>query len=62
MEDTLIGHLRFGKVPFVFVDVRPDVRGVANIRIHYQNGIRQAIQHLAALRHKRIALYQALRV
>src|SRR5262249_9321859 len=31
-----------------------DVPGVANIRINYQNGIRQAVQHLAALRHSRI--------
>jgi LacI family transcriptional regulator len=31
------------------------VAGVGNIRIDYQNGIRQAVQHLAALRHVRIA-------
>jgi LacI family transcriptional regulator len=51
----LIEHLRFRKVPLVFVDVGPDVPGIANIRIDYQNGIRQAVQHLAALRHTRIA-------
>jgi LacI family transcriptional regulator len=39
----------------VFVDVGPDVSGVANIRINYLSGIRQAVQHLAALRHSRIA-------
>jgi len=55
MEETLIEHLRFRKVALVFVDVGPDVRGIANIRVHYQNGIRQAVQHLAALRHTRIA-------
>jgi DNA-binding LacI/PurR family transcriptional regulator len=55
MEETLIEHLRFRKVPLVFVDVGPDLPGVANIRINYQNGIRQAVQHLAALRHTRIA-------
>jgi LacI family transcriptional regulator len=55
MEDNLIEHLRFRNVPLVFVDVGPDVRGIVNIRIHYQNGIRQAVQHLAALRHTRIA-------
>jgi LacI family transcriptional regulator len=54
MEDSLIEHLRFRKVPLVFVDVGPDVPGVSNIRINYQNGIRQAVQHLAALRHTRI--------
>jgi DNA-binding LacI/PurR family transcriptional regulator len=55
MEESLIEHLRYRKVPLVFVDVGPDVPGVANIRINYQNGIRQAVQHLAALRHTRIA-------
>jgi DNA-binding LacI/PurR family transcriptional regulator len=55
MEDSLIEHLRFRKVPLVFVDVGPDVPGIANIRINYQSGIRQAVQHLAALRHTRIA-------
>lgn len=55
MEDSLIEHLRFRKVPLVFVDVGPDAARVANIRIDYLNGIRQAVQHLAALRHKRIA-------
>src|SRR5256885_13816562 len=55
MEDSLIQDLRFRKVPLVFVDVGPDVPGVSNIRINYQNGIRQAVQHLAALRHTRIA-------
>lgn len=55
MEETLIEHLRFRNVPLVFVDVGPDVPGVSNIRINYQNGIRQAVQHLAALKHTRIA-------
>ncbi|HTZ84080.1 MAG TPA: LacI family DNA-binding transcriptional regulator [Candidatus Acidoferrales bacterium] len=55
MEESLIEHLRDRKVPLVFVDVGPDVPGVANIRINYVNGIRQAVQHLAALRHTRIA-------
>ena len=55
MEDSLIEHLRFRKVPLVFVDVGPDAPRVANIRIDYLKGIRQAVQHLAALRHKRIA-------
>jgi LacI family transcriptional regulator len=55
MEDSLIEDLRFRKVPLVFVDVGPHVAGVSNIRINYQHGIRQAVQHLAALRHVRIA-------
>jgi LacI family transcriptional regulator len=55
MEDTLLNHLRFRKVPIVFVDVGPNAPGIINIRINYLNGIRQAVQHLAALRHKNIA-------
>jgi len=55
MEETLLEHLRFRSVPLVFIDVGPDVKGIANIRINYQSGIRQAVQHLAALRHTRIA-------
>src|SRR5258708_24302237 len=55
MEEALLGHLRFRKVPLVFVDVGPDAPGIVNIRINYLNGIRQAVQHLAALRHTLIA-------
>src|SRR5436305_7086019 len=55
MEDSLIADLRFRKLPLVFVDVGPSAPGVSNIRVDYQNGIRQAVQHLAALRHTRIA-------
>ena len=55
MEESLLADLRHRKVPLVFVDVGPDIPGVANIRIDYRHGIRQAVQHLAALRHTRIA-------
>ncbi len=55
MEDSLLEHLRFRSVPLVFVDVGPRVPRVSNIRINYQHGIRQAVQHLAALRHEKIA-------
>ncbi|HUK47424.1 MAG TPA: LacI family DNA-binding transcriptional regulator [Terriglobales bacterium] len=55
MEERLIERLRFRKVPLVFVDVGPHVPGVGNIRIDYLHGIRQAVQHLAALKHTRIA-------
>ena len=51
MEDSLVEDLKFRKVPLVFVDVGPHLPGVSNIRINYQHGIRQAVQHLAALRH-----------
>jgi LacI family transcriptional regulator, galactose operon repressor len=55
MEESLLEDVRFRKVPLVFVDVGPDVPGVSTIHINYQHGIRQAVQHIAALRHTRIA-------
>jgi len=54
MEESLLEGLRFRKVPLVFIDVGPPLPHVCNIRIDYQRGIRQAVQHLAALRHERI--------
>jgi LacI family transcriptional regulator len=55
MEDGLIADLRFRKVPLVFVDVGPQAPGITNIRVNYQQGIREAVRHLAELGHKRIA-------
>ena len=55
MEELLVDDLHLRKVPLVFVDVGRDVPHVSNIRIDYQHGIRQAVQHVAALRHTRIA-------
>ena len=55
MEESLLEGLRFRKVPLVFVDVGPALPRVCNIKIDYQRGIRQAVQHLAALRHEKIA-------
>jgi LacI family transcriptional regulator len=51
----LLEDLKLRKVPLVFVDVGPARPRVSNIRIDYLHGIRQAVQHLAALRHQRIA-------
>ncbi len=55
MEESLLEGLRFRKVPLVFIDVGPRLPHVCNIKIDYQRGIRQAVQHLAALHHERIA-------
>lgn len=55
MEDLLLDDLKIRNVPLVFVDVGPPRPRVSNIRIDYLHGIRQAVQHLAALRHERIA-------
>jgi LacI family transcriptional regulator len=54
MEDVLLQDPKFRDVPLVFIDVGPNLPRVSNIRIDYLHGIRQAVQHVAALRHKRI--------
>ena len=54
MEDELLEHLRFRNLPLVFIDVGPKAPRVSNIRVDYAHGIRQAVQHLAAMRHERI--------
>src|SRR5580693_792117 len=55
MEELLLEDLKSRRVPLVFIDVGPALPRISNIRIDYLHGIRQAVQHLAALRHKRIA-------
>jgi LacI family transcriptional regulator len=55
MEESLLEDLKLRNMPLVFVDVGPQRPRVSNIRIDYLHGIRQAVQHLAALRHEKIA-------
>jgi LacI family transcriptional regulator len=55
MEESLLDDLKLRNVPLVLVDVGPARPRVSNIRIDYLHGIRQAVQHLAALRHEKIA-------
>lgn len=55
MEEALFDDLKSRKIPLVFIDVGPALPRISNIRIDYLHGIRQAVQHLAALRHQRIA-------
>jgi DNA-binding LacI/PurR family transcriptional regulator len=54
MEEALLDDLKSRRVPLVFVDVGPSLPRISNIRIDYLHGIRQAVQHLAALRHEHI--------
>jgi DNA-binding LacI/PurR family transcriptional regulator len=55
MEDIILEDFRLCDVPLIFVDVVPPRPTVSSIRIDYLNGMRQAVQHLAALRHRKIA-------
>jgi len=43
------------KVPLVFLDVGEVARGVNNVKVDYAHGIAQAVEHLRALGHGRIA-------
>lgn len=57
MEELLLDRLEVKNTPLVFVDVGPQLPRVSNIRIDYRAGIRQAVQHLVALGHRRIAYF-----
>jgi len=55
IEQPLLGQLAQRKVPLVFIDVGPDGPGISVIKVDYQHGIRQGVQHLAALGHRNIS-------
>ena len=55
MKDQVLRQLHDRKVPLVFVDTGSSFPGSSRIKVDYQHGIRHAVQHLAALRHGKIA-------
>jgi DNA-binding LacI/PurR family transcriptional regulator len=55
IEQPLLDQLAKRKVPLVFIDVGPDRPGISILKVDYHHGIRQAVQHLAALGHRNIA-------
>lgn len=55
IEEPLLEQLADRNVPLVFVDVGPERPGISLLRVNYMNGIRQGVQHLAALGHRDIA-------
>jgi LacI family transcriptional regulator len=55
MEGSLIGQLRDRRMPLAFVDVGPSAPHISNICVNYQVGVRQAVQHLRRLGHRRLA-------
>lgn len=55
IEEPLLEQLAQRKIPLVFVDVGPDQPGVSVLKVDYHHGIRQGVQHLAALGHRKIA-------
>jgi DNA-binding LacI/PurR family transcriptional regulator len=55
IEEPLLDQLASRKVPLVFIDVGPDRPGISVLKVDYQHGISQGVQHLAALGHRGIA-------
>lgn len=54
IEEPLLDQLAKRKVPLVFIDVGPRTPGVSLLKVDYHHGIRQGVQHLAALGHRNI--------
>jgi DNA-binding LacI/PurR family transcriptional regulator len=55
VERPLLEQLAERKVPLVFVDIGPERPGISLLKVDYHHGIRQGVQHLAALGHRDIA-------
>ena len=55
IEEELVQKLVEREFPLVFVDAGPDLPNIRVLKVNYAEGIRQAVQHLAALGHRRIA-------
>jgi LacI family transcriptional regulator len=55
IEEPLLEQLAERNVPLVFVDLGPDRPGISLLKVDYHHGIRQGVQHLAALGHRNIA-------
>ena len=54
-EEPLLDQLAKRKVPLVFIDVGPDRPSISLLKVDYHHGIHQAVQHLVALGHRKIA-------
>jgi LacI family transcriptional regulator len=55
IEEPLLEQLAERNIPLVFVDIGPERPGISVLKVNYHQGIRQAVQHLAALGHRDIA-------
>jgi LacI family transcriptional regulator len=55
IAEDLAQKLVENEFPLVFVDAGPEQSNVRVIKVDYSGGIRQGVQHLAALGHRRIA-------
>ncbi len=55
IEEPLLDQLAERNIPLVFVDIGPDRPRISTLKVDYQQGIRQGVQHLAAMGHRDIA-------
>jgi LacI family transcriptional regulator len=55
IEEDLVQKLVEHGFPLVFVDAGPELPNVRVLKVNYGGGIREAVQHLAALGHRQIA-------
>jgi LacI family transcriptional regulator len=55
IEGPLLDRLSKRNIPLVFVDVSPKGPLFSTIEVDYFHGIREAVQHLAVLGHRRVA-------
>ena len=55
IEEDLVQKLVEREFPLVFVDAGPALPNIRVLKVNYAEGIRQAVQHLAALGHRSIA-------
>jgi LacI family transcriptional regulator len=55
IEQPLLEQLAERNIPLVFVDVGPERPSISLLKVDYHHGIRQGVQHLAALGHRNIS-------
>jgi DNA-binding LacI/PurR family transcriptional regulator len=55
IEEEIVEKLVEHEFPLVFVDAGPELKNIRVLKVNYGEGIREAVQHLAALGHRRIA-------
>jgi len=54
IEEEMVQKLVEQEFPLVFVDAGPEMPNIRVLKVNYGQGIREAVQHLAALGHRRI--------
>ena len=54
IEQPLYEQLAHRNIPLVLVDAGPDRPGISLLKVDYHHGIRQGVQHLAALGHRKL--------